>query len=1224
MLLFTTLFVGINIHVEAAPGGDVSISNVSPVNNSIAIEIVGNPPENSGYANLSFTLTDADAGNDAEFYLNTSTDGVTYTNRLHQILVGDGEYHQHEDTHNHTRTVYYWSVAYRDGSEAFKTEFFSYRTEAKPNRSDTPSPANGSMVLKGNISLSCVVHHPDGVLAPPINVSFHKFPSGDVIGYDNSSLSDGDTAHCDTEYYLHYNGTRYYWYAVAHDDEFSNTSSAWYVQTWYNDTEPNVIWYSTGGDIWVEETYSDTEPSAAWYTLGGRISLYQDVTFNNPIPADDATNQNLILNLVLDVNSTTPKELDWKMRPTANGSSFQCNFSGDTDNWNCVDEVSSDAESTIVYTDNTVAFEEDLYVLNNHTVEQHGDQLNVTVFVNCTNNSGCGNSEAGTARAALRTGGTIYYDPSPVTLTSEWVESNYTWDLNPKTGVEWTWEDIDNLEAGVSILGGNCTQVYVNVHYRQDVSLLTTQFYGNDTVDGSWVQIGTDIAEQRTNYTVSMPFSGLQYNHDYWWRVRVFNTTLGFEKNSSDYHFTTKSPAPEPNVIWYSTGGDIWVEETYSDTEPGTIWYTLGGNITLYFTISLVNESPASGNYSLWRDLVLSCFAQKGGDPTEYEFAFYINDTYDGSWALQGVNQTFDIPGNKTISLPLSGLEYNKTYYWKVIATSFADTQESEVWYFTTNYTITSQDTIWYSMGGDIWVEEEYTDSEPPVVWYTLGGKVIVGAPYKPVDPNPQNNTQLGKHLYPEFSCYVEDPQNYQMNVSFYWGDDTLIGTDTYVESGTRASVPVGWLTNYTWYTWYAVANNSPNASPGVDTESDLWYYKPGNNKPNVTISPEEGDAHVPVRRQIVGGVYRNFVRLTWTLHDNESDIMEFNCFIDDPDIGNWNDWISRWHIYDAQNGSYRQDELEFDLPLTDYHWKLFVSDAYNETTYYANFTTAFYFWSMFNFTPYRSTNNDTVLFIDESQNATSYWWYINSVLVANASGLDASDKFNMTYKFNISNVYNVTQTIYNESADVYDSMTRYIYIDRNVSLNRSSLSAITFHGQSPKDNMKISELCTLLGISSNAWVHMYNTTTSQWVSYWVDNPSITTDFDISLWDSFAFAVADDVNQRINITDSPDQRESYFSRTAALSNTSNATQILTLPAGLNYVCWSNISQTVPSSSVVSIGLDTEDAIYLYNTSTDIWDSYLVGSGGTDFEIKAYTIIVFDLAESRIITIEDGF
>lgn len=1222
MLLASMLFV-FNTSVEAGPGGNVTISNVSPVNASIANEIVNNPPEWAGYVNLSFTLTDSDSGNNMEFYLNVSVNG-TWINRLHLTSQDSGSWYQHEDSMNHTNSTYYWNVSYRDGAAPFKTELYHFRSEAKPDPPDTPTPTNGSNHLYGNVTLSCVVHHPDAGSAPPMNVTFYEWPSGRTIGYDNSSLSDGNTATCDTSYYCPYNGTKYYWYAVTRDDEFnSNNSDIWYVETYYNDTEPSEIWYAAGGDIYVEPAYVETEPNTIWYTLGGEAGVYSVATFNNPVPADDATNQWISLILSIDVNTTTPKYMDFRIRPSGAGAyGVEHNASGAATNWDCINETTADDDTTYIYNDKNANYDFDLYSLPNHTFAQHGDQLNVTLYYRVKNNTRpeCNGTGPGTAIAKIRTYDTNY-TLDPLTVPESWTTYNYTWDLNPNTGLEWTWTEIDDLQAGIDTVGSMCTQLYINVHYRQSITLLTTQFYTNDTVDGSWVQIGSDIPEQRTNYTATMGFSGLQFNKDYWWRARVYNTTVKQDQNSSDYHFTTMSPPSEPSMVFYSLGGTIWVEPVYIEPEPSMVWYTLGGNITVTHMVNFANESPPSSSTDLWHNVLLSAWAYKGGDPVHYDFTFYTNDTADGSWASIGT-LTNGLP-NLTVSTGFSGLEFNKTYWWKVIGVNetLGTTRSSDIWYFQTMNPPPGPNTSWYTMGGDIWVEPPYIEPEPTMVWYTLGGNVSIGAPYKPTDPIPPNGTIAGKHIYPEFSCYVADPQGYRMNVSFYWINGTLIGTDTYVNSGTRASVTVGELTNYTWHRWYAVANNSPDAN-SLETRSDTWWYLPGNQVPTGNFTPWEGATYVAVRRKLVGGTYQFFVRLIWNITDVEGDDIEFNCFVDDPAIGNWNDWISRWHITDATNGTYYHDETLFSSPLASYTWRMYLADIYNSTNHYMNFTSEFYFFAAFNFTPYRATNNDTVLFIDRSENATDYWWYVNGVLIANASGLNATDQFNTTHVFNISNVYNVTLVVHNESADVTDSVARYIYIDRNLSLNRSDVSAITYYGQSPNGSTNASNLCSLLGITSNAWVHKYNTTTG-WQSFWIDFPSLTTDFNISLWDALAIVIGADVNKRINITEDPDQREAFFSRVTALENMSNATQILTLPEGYNFICWSNITAT--TSYNISIGLvAAQDRVYKYNTQTGDWSVYWYGVSGSDYSIESYDILVLSLGVAKTIMIGDGF
>jgi hypothetical protein len=146
------------------------------------------------------------------------------------------------------------------------------------------------------------------------------------------------------------------------------------------------------------------------------------------------------------------------MRPDGDGISTECNASGAATNWQCVDEETADDGTTFVYTDDISIYDLDLYNLPNHTVKQHGDQINVTLWFVATNNTGCANPTNGVARSAIRTHSTTHYGAVEA-MTGTWVTYNHTWDLNPETGSEWTWDEIDDLEAGISMKGGNCTQV---------------------------------------------------------------------------------------------------------------------------------------------------------------------------------------------------------------------------------------------------------------------------------------------------------------------------------------------------------------------------------------------------------------------------------------------------------------------------------------------------------------------------------------------------------------------------------------------------------------------------------------------------------------------------------------------------------------------------------------------------------------------------------------------
>ena len=54
---------------------------------------------------------------------------------------------------------------------------------------------------------------------------------------------------------------------------------------------------------------------------------------------------------------------------------------------------------------------------------------------------------------------------------TDFATRSYSWAKNPATNEAWTWEEIDTLQAGVSLMGRHdgpviCTQVYVKVNYE--------------------------------------------------------------------------------------------------------------------------------------------------------------------------------------------------------------------------------------------------------------------------------------------------------------------------------------------------------------------------------------------------------------------------------------------------------------------------------------------------------------------------------------------------------------------------------------------------------------------------------------------------------------------------------------------------------------------------------------------------------------------------------------
>jgi hypothetical protein len=97
------------------------------------------------------------------------------------------------------------------------------------------------------------------------------------------------------------------------------------------------------------------------------------------------------------------------------------------------------------------------------------------------------------ARVAVKTHDTVYSGDEESTSGDIFVSASYQWIKNPFTGSDWTWDEIDALQAGVELktddsgLTAACTQVYVVVDcssgYTSPGTLTSTNLLSGETVD---------------------------------------------------------------------------------------------------------------------------------------------------------------------------------------------------------------------------------------------------------------------------------------------------------------------------------------------------------------------------------------------------------------------------------------------------------------------------------------------------------------------------------------------------------------------------------------------------------------------------------------------------------------------------------------------------------------------------------------------------------------------
>ncbi len=148
------------------------------------------------------------------------------------------------------------------------------------------------------------------------------------------------------------------------------------------------------------------------------------------------------------------------LRPIGVGASSQLLNENCTVNWQCVDETTSDGNSTYLKGSGN-SYKTDTYDTQNHSTGS--DTIDsVVVYIVCVGSTG-----GKKARTVLKTNGTEYLGTiinlAPVSIYTTY---HTTYATNPSTSIAWTWSEVDAMEIGVSIRqGGRCTQIWAEVFY---------------------------------------------------------------------------------------------------------------------------------------------------------------------------------------------------------------------------------------------------------------------------------------------------------------------------------------------------------------------------------------------------------------------------------------------------------------------------------------------------------------------------------------------------------------------------------------------------------------------------------------------------------------------------------------------------------------------------------------------------------------------------------------
>jgi len=171
------------------------------------------------------------------------------------------------------------------------------------------------------------------------------------------------------------------------------------------------------------------------------------------------------------------------LRPNAAGSITQLAKSGSGgNNYDRVDEETANDADYVWNSDDITSSKYDLYNIPNHGAES-GDISKIAIYGRCKKTG----MNAGSCAFCLRTGSTTTYY-STTWRPSSYAEYNKEWSTNPRTGVAWTWTDIDGLQIGFqgnnaydSEMPGNaylyCSQLWVVITYTPAANVPASMYH---------------------------------------------------------------------------------------------------------------------------------------------------------------------------------------------------------------------------------------------------------------------------------------------------------------------------------------------------------------------------------------------------------------------------------------------------------------------------------------------------------------------------------------------------------------------------------------------------------------------------------------------------------------------------------------------------------------------------------------------------------------------------
>jgi copper-binding protein NosD len=316
-------------------------------------------------------------------------------------------------------------------------------------------------------------------------------------------------------------------------------------------------------------------------------------------------------------------------RPNAIGGLSEMSPFGATNNWQCVDDTTPDNLTTNVYED-SASWKEDLYGLQNHTTESD-NITRVSVYVVL------GNSTGASADFGIKTGGTVFNNGIFNFEGQDWCTYSESWVVNPKTSVAWSWNDIDNLQAYVSLYAYNghnasCTQTYIVVDYEQEEVIADS---ATDSI----------IVVRNNNTYPICPTDGYEVQNS---TAGYYNTSVAFNEayfSLFAYNDTTHSYSEHIEMEWGVLGLNCYNESNPSQAIGFDIEITNSDATETYTASDLTNTQYIDINDIPYGDDTIFVVSNSSYRQRIYYKDLELNHFYNYSFYLPPIHVPVD-PGS--------------------------------------------------------------------------------------------------------------------------------------------------------------------------------------------------------------------------------------------------------------------------------------------------------------------------------------------------------------------------------------------------------------------------------------------------------------------------------------------------------------------------------------------------------------------------------------------------